>query len=103
MTREEIKKLIEADIDLVCDLIIALENRNRQLENRLAKDSHNSSKPPSSDGLRKRKKTKSLRKKTGKKKGCRNALSNRPNYMIPQPTEILTSARMQTGFIIQPN
>jgi transposase len=37
------------------------------LRERLAKDSHNSSKPPSSDGLAS--KTKSLRKKTGRKPG----------------------------------
>ena len=90
MTREEIKKLIEADIDLVCDLIIALENRNRQLENRLAKDSHNSSKPPSSDGLRKRKKTKSLRKKTGKKTGGQKGHRGSNLKMVEKPDHRIT-------------
>ncbi len=38
-----------------------------ELEGRLAKDRHNSSKPPSSDGLRR--KTKSLRQASGRKPG----------------------------------
>jgi len=45
----------------------ALAARVQELEARLAKDSHNSSKPPSSDGLAR--KTKSLRRRSGKKPG----------------------------------
>jgi transposase len=41
--------------------------RVQELEARLAKDSHNSNKPPSSDGLARR--TKSLRRKSGKQPG----------------------------------
>jgi hypothetical protein len=41
--------------------------RAQELEGRLAKDSHNSGKPPSNDGLRR--KPKSLREKSGKKRG----------------------------------
>ena len=44
-----------------------LQARVEELEARLAKDSHNSSKPPSSDGLAR--KTKSLRRRSGKKPG----------------------------------
>jgi transposase len=45
----------------------ALAARIQELEARLAKDRHNSSKPPSSDGLAR--KTKSLRRRSGKKAG----------------------------------
>ncbi len=44
-----------------------LQARVQELEARLAKDSHNSSKPPASDGFAR--KTKSLRKRSGKKAG----------------------------------
>jgi hypothetical protein len=45
----------------------ALLDRVQELEARLAKDSRNSPKPPSSDGFKR--KTKSLRTKSGKKVG----------------------------------
>lgn len=57
---------------LIYDLyaqIEALMLRVAELEARLSKDSHNSGKPPSSDGLSKAKKTTSTRESTGKKQG----------------------------------
>ena len=80
---EPIKVLSEAEIraiyhqgeDAIVDLILSmnqsillLSQRVQILEDRLAKDSHNSSKPPSSDGLNKPA-PKSLRKRHGKKSG----------------------------------
>src|SRR5712664_773017 len=47
--------------------VALLSEQVQALEARLAKDSHNSSKPPSSDGLAR--KTKSLRRRSGKKPG----------------------------------
>src|SRR5215813_4580855 len=57
--REQIAELVAQNA--------ALAARIQELEARLAKDSHNSSKPPSSDGLAR--KTKSLRRRSGKKPG----------------------------------
>jgi transposase len=57
--REQIAALVAQNAELAA--------RVQELEARLAKDSHNSGKPPSSDGLGR--KTKSLRRRSGKKPG----------------------------------
>ena len=69
ISREEIRAIYALGEDAVIDLvesllarINSLEERLEAVENQLKKDSHNSSKPPSSDGFKKR--TKSLRQKS---------------------------------------
>ena len=56
-------------------LIAQLQQRVQVLEERLAKDSHNSHLPPSSDRFVRQ--PKSLRKKSGKKAGDRRATKGR--------------------------
>lgn len=82
MPREDIVAVYERGVDAVVDLvedlsarledqqkmIASLTARLNELEDRLAKNSRNSSKPPSSDGIAKPK-PKSLRGKSGKKPG----------------------------------
>jgi len=58
---------LEAENATLRERVEALAAQVQELQARLAKDSHNSSKPPSSDGLRR--KPKSLRKPSGKKAG----------------------------------
>src|SRR5260370_40131783 len=63
---EEIAPLKALNAELVAQNA-ALAARVQELEARLAKDSHNSGKPPASDGLGR--KTRSLRRRSGKKAG----------------------------------
>src|SRR5271166_7063815 len=62
LLREQVQEL-----PLLRDQIVLLAGRVQELQARLAKDSHNSSKPPSTDGLAR--KTRSLRRRSGKKPG----------------------------------
>jgi len=67
MTPEDENALLRAENARLREQVEALGMLVHELQARLAKDSHNSGKPPSSDGLRR--KTRSLRKKSGKKPG----------------------------------
>src|SRR5437588_10274291 len=58
---------LEGENAALREQVRALLERVQELEARQAKDSHNSGKPPSSDGLKR--KPKSLRQRSGKKPG----------------------------------
>ena len=81
LTRSELQAIYDRGPDAVIDLleqllktnallaqqVTELKARVQELENQLSQDSHNSSKPPSSDGFKKQ--TKSLRRPSKKKPG----------------------------------
>ena len=70
MTPAEELAALKAENAQQREQIATLLERVRDLEARLAKDSHNSGKPPSSDGLKRQlPRTRSLRRKSGKKPG----------------------------------
>ncbi len=69
-----------------------LKDQVKQLTSRLAKDSHNRHLPPSSDRFARKKKTRSLRKRSGKKPGGQ---AEHPGETIPwwsHPDEIIRHA-----------
>lgn len=67
--------------------VYELEARVHELEARLSKDSSNSSKPPGSDGYKK--KTKSLRGKSGKKQGAQPGHVGRGLAQVKNPDIII--------------
>lgn len=71
-------------LDAICELFAKLEARIEELEKRLNMNSSNSSKPPSSDGLKR--KTKSLRRKnTGRKPGGQPGHTGQTLHQSPVP------------------
>lgn len=79
-------------IPLLQELVSKLTEQVKTWQERLAKDSHNSSLPPSSDRFSRQKKSRSLREKSGKKaggqeghKGSTLEKSETPDETIPLP------------------
>ena len=87
--KEAVVNLVEGLISEFTTQITALTNRIEKLESQLAKNSHNSSKPPSSDGLKKKKRTKSQRKKSGKKTGGQKGHKGKNLKMSDSPDETI--------------
>lgn len=67
-----------------------LEERVRELENRLSKNSSNSSKPPSSDGLKR--KPKSQREQTGKHPGGQPGHVGKSRLQVENPDKVVVHA-----------
>ena len=65
---QEGEEAVIALVDSLVEVVISFADRQQELEDQVAKNSRNSSKPPSSDGLKKPA-PRSLRKRSGKKRG----------------------------------
>jgi transposase len=95
LTREEFQSLYDLGPDAVYTLVTELEKRVKLLEDRLGKDSHNSSKPPSTDGFNRKPKPVSLRKPSTRKPGGQHGhpgrtldFADKPDHLLPHlPTQ----------------
>src|SRR5579883_917078 len=83
---------LRAKLAEVSEALLQMTQRVAELEARLSKDSHNSHLPPSSDRFGRQKKTRSQRKRSGKKPGGQEghdghhlALSATPDEIVVHP------------------
>lgn len=97
LDRTQIYLLCLHDPEAAADLILHLsekveefENRIKTLEDQLSRNSRNSSKPPSSDGLKRQ--TKSLRKKSGRSVGGQKGRRGTTLRQVDNPDEIVNYA-----------
>lgn len=98
--REDIEKIYDQGKEVMVDFVMnliqeftskinQLTERVNELEGRLVKNSSNSSKPPSSDGLKRKKRTRSQRKRMGRKSGGQKGHPGKTLEMTATPDHIV--------------
>jgi len=90
-SREELIALVRAQAAQIAALVAenaALKARIAELERRLGLNSSNSGKPPSSDGLKRPARVRSLREKSKRKPGGQNGHAGETLRQISEPDNI---------------
>lgn len=93
MTPEERIAELEALVAQLREQNTVLVARIQELEGQLAKDSHNSHKPPTSDGLQRR--PRSQRRKSGRPSGGQLGHRGQTLPLVAAPDEVVTSVPVQ--------
>jgi len=81
--------LLKQELEILKKTVAALTAKVEELEAKAKKNSKNSSKPPSSDGMKKPKATQSLREKTGRAPGGQNGHAGASLKLKDQPDEVV--------------
>jgi transposase len=89
--REQVKH-----IPVLLETIEGLQKQVKALQDRLVKDSHNSSLPPSSGRFARQKRTKSLRKKRGKQVGGQPGHAGQTLELSATPDQVIKRAPVNT-------
>lgn len=90
MTYQEQIAALQAENATLREQLVAAFAELQDLKARLAKDSHNSGKPPSSDGLKRQlPRTRSLRRKTGKKRGGQLGHPGETLHLVAEPDAVV--------------
>src|SRR5258708_27799593 len=84
LLQEQVKQ-----IPMLQEIISQLSEQVKQLKEQMAKDSHNSSLPPSSDRFTRQKKSRSLRQSSGKKAGGQPGHQGSTLQMHEDPDEVI--------------
>ena len=87
LLREQVKQ-----IPVLLEMIEGLQNQVKELQDRLSKDSHNSSLPPSSDRFVRQKKPKSLRKTSDKQVGGQPGHAGQTLELSATPDQVFALA-----------
>lgn len=89
------EEAVVALFDQMMAVIVTLASRVQTLEDQQAKNSGNSGKPPSSDGLKKKPKNRSLRERSGKKSGGQAGHQGHKLELVSEPDEVIVHAVAQ--------